>query len=93
ILKGYAAIYDDSDDKDAWFEKIRSLCEPNGFSPDVKAYKQNPEAFLGHVGDVSGLIRMATTGRKNTPDMYEVLRTLGRDEVVARLTRAAEELK
>ena len=93
VLNGYAEIYDDADDKDGWFGKIRSLCEPNGFSPDVKAYKQNPEAFLGHVGDVSGLIRMATTGRQNTPDMYEVLRTLGREEVVARLHRAVEELK
>lgn len=93
VLTGYADIYDDADDKDGWFGKIRSLCEPNGFSPDVKAYKQNPEAFLGHVGDVSGLIRMATTGRQNTPDMYEVLRTLGREEVVARLRRAVEELK
>ncbi len=93
VLTGYADIYDDADDKDGWFGKIRSLCEPNGFSPDVKAYKQNPEAFLGHVGDVSGLIRMATTGRQNTPDMYEVLRTLGREEVVARLHRAVEELK
>lgn len=93
ILEGYAKVYDPADDKDAWFGKIRDLCEPNGFSPDVKAYKQDPEAFLGHVGDVSGLIRMATTGRKNTPDMYEVLRTIGREEVIARLNRAIEELR
>lgn len=93
ILEAYATVYDPKDDKDTWFGKIRDLCEPNGFSPDVKAYKQNPEAFSGHVGDVSGLIRMATTGRKNTPDMCEVLRTLGKEEVVARLNRAVEELR
>lgn len=93
VLGAYAEVYDETDDKDTWFNKIKDLCEPNGFSPDVKAYKQNPEQFLGHVGDVSGLIRMAVTGRQNTPDMYEVLRTLGQTEVAKRLRRALEELK
>lgn len=90
ILSDYAAIYDAADDKDTWFEKIKALCEPNGFTPNVKEYKANPDAFKGHVGDVSTVIRVAVTGRTNTPDLCTILRLLGEDEVQERL-HAAEE--
>lgn len=90
ILSDYAAVYDAADDKDTWFEKIKSLCEPNGFTPNVKEYKANPDAFKGHVGDVSTVIRVAVTGRTNTPDLCTILRLLGEDEVQERL-HAAEE--
>lgn len=90
ILSDYAAIYDAADDKDTWFEKIKALCEPNGFTPNVKEYKANPDAFKGHVGDVSTVIRVAVTGRTNTPDLCTILRLLGEDEVQKRL-HAAEE--
>lgn len=90
ILSDYAAVYDATDDKDTWFEKIKALCEPNGFTPNVKEYKATPEAFKGHVGDVSTVIRVAVTGRTNTPDLCTILRLLGEDEVQERL-HAAEE--
>ncbi len=88
ILTRYAEVFNEADDKDAWFAKIKSMCEPLGFSPDVKAYKKNPEGFKGHVGDVSSVIRVAVTGRRNTPDLYEVLRLLGKERVLARLEQA-----
>lgn len=89
ILKDYAAVYSAADDKDAWFEKIKALCAPNGFTPNVKEYKANPDAFKGHVGDVSTVIRIAVTGRQNTPDLCTILQLLGEDTVQARLADAA----
>ena len=86
ILTEYIKVYDTEDDKDTWFNKIKSLCEPLGFTPNVKEYKQNPESFKGHVGDVSTVIRLAVTGRKNTPDLYSIMKLLGKDEVVKRLS-------
>ena len=86
ILKEYIKVYDINDDKDTWFNKIKELCEPLGFTPNVKEYKQNPENFKGHVGDVSTVIRLAVTGRKNTPDLYSIMKLLGEDEVVKRLS-------
>ena len=86
ILTEYIKVYDINDDKDAWFNKIKGLCEPLGFTPNVKEYKQNPESFKGHVGDVSTVIRLAVTGRKNTPDLYSIMKLLGKDEVVKRLS-------
>ncbi len=88
VLDAYIAAYDENDDKDTWFQKLKDLCEPLGFKPNVKEYKKNPEAYKGHVGDVSGVIRVATTGRRNTPDLYYVLKYLGKDRVIARLNAA-----
>jgi len=85
VLQAYLDVYDPADDKDAWFAKIKSICEPLGYCPDVKAYKAAPEAWKGHVGDVSGAIRMAVTGRENTPDLWAVMRVIGEERVRARL--------
>ncbi len=84
ILSEYAKVYSPEDDKDVWFNKIKELCEPLGFTPNVKEYKQNPESFKGHVGDVSTVIRLALTGRKNTPDLHAIMKLLGKDEVIKR---------
>lgn len=89
ILESYLDVYSASDDRDAWFEKVKALCAPHGFTPNVKEYKENPEAFKGHVGDVSTVLRIAATGRINTPDLCTILRLLGEDEVRARLSDAA----
>lgn len=86
ILAEYIKVYDTNDDKDTWFNKIKGICEPLGFTPNVKEYKQNPENFKGHVGDVSTVIRLAVTGRKNTPDLYSIMKLLGKEEVIKRLS-------
>jgi len=88
ILKAYLAVYDASDDKDAWFAKIKDMCEPLGYTPNVKEYKQNPDAFKGHVGDVSAVIRLAVTSRLNTPDLHAIMALLGGDKVRARINQA-----
>ncbi len=87
ILSEYAKVYSPEDDKDVWFNKIKGLCEPLGFTPNVKEYKQNPESFKGHVGDVSTVIRLAVTGRKNTPDLCSIMKLLGKEEVIKRLSQ------
>ncbi len=88
VLKAYKDAYNPADDKDAWFQRIKDLCEPLGFTPNVKEYKQNPDAFKGHVGDVSTIIRVATTGRTNTPDLHAILAILGENTVKARIDAA-----
>ena len=88
ILKAYLKEYNPSDDKQQWFDRIKALCEPLGYTPNVKEYKKNPDAFKGHVGDVSTVIRLAVTGRKNTPDLYAIMSLLGEDKVKERLSDA-----
>ncbi|MBP3381570.1 MAG: hypothetical protein J6L00_02895 [Clostridia bacterium] len=90
ILNAYANVYDPTQDKQAWFDTVKSICANLGFSPDVKAYKQNPDAFKGHVGDVSTVIRIAVTGRRNTPDLCAIMQLLGKERVLTRMANFAK---
>ena len=47
--------------------------------------KNNPNKYKGHVGDVCEAIRVMTTGRDKSPDLYEILRILGKDKLKHRL--------
>lgn len=93
VLEKYRDIVDINDDKDAWFDKIKSLCQPCGCTPSVKEYKADPTAFKGHVGDVSTVIRVALTGRTNTPDLYYITALLGEARVKTRIDRAIAHYK
>ena len=93
ILTEYAKIYDENDEKQVWFDKIKSICEPLGFSADMKAYKKNPQDYKGSVADVSGVIRVAITGRRMSPDLYFVKKLLGSNEVQNRLNNAINAVK
>ena len=93
VLEKYLDVFDINDDKDAWFEKIKSICEPCGCTPNVKEFKQNPDAFKGHVGDVSTCIRVALTGRTNTPDLFSITALLGEDRVRQRINNAVNHYK
>jgi len=91
ILSKYAEVYDPAQDKDAWFATVKSICEGLGFCPDVKQYKADPTAWKGHVGDVSTVIRIAMTGRRNTPDLCSIMQQLGTEQVHDRLQTAIHE--
>ena len=76
--------YDENDDKQQWFDKIKELAGELGYAKEVKEYKANPESYKAHVGDVSTVLRVALTGRTNTPDMYEIMQVLGRESIEKR---------
>ncbi len=88
VLQGFAEIYDEKDDNSAWFEKVKTVAGANGFATDMKAYKANPEAFPGNVSDVAEMLRIATTGLSNTPDLWTIMQILGKDRTLARLNAA-----
>ena len=86
ILNSYADKYFDlNDDKQTWFDKLKDLAEEFGYAREVKEFKANPDKYEAHVGDISTLIRIAVTGRTNTPDLYEIMKVLGKDRVIERL--------
>ena len=86
ILDLYVSKYFDiNDDKQTWFDKMKDLAEEMGYAREVKEFKANPDKYEAHVGDVSTVIRIALTGRTNTPDMYEIMQVLGKDKVIERL--------
>ena len=92
VLSGFAQVYDYADDCSAWFEKVKSVAAANGFATDMKAYKADPTAFPGNVSDVAEMLRIATTGLANTPDLWTIMQILGKDRTLARLNKAMQAL-
>ena len=88
ILSTYLEKYFNSnDDKQTWFDKIKDLAEELGYAREVKMYKQEPEKWPGHVGDISTVIRVSLTGRRNTPDLYEIMQVLGEESIKRRINK------
>ena len=92
IIEIYKEIYDETADKDTWFATLKEVATKVGFAAEVKEYKQNPEAFGGHVGDVSTVVRVAVTGRTRTPDLWGILKTLGKNKSIERMEKYIKEL-
>ena len=91
ILSLYLEKYFDiQDDKQTWFDKIKDLAEELGYAREVKMYKQEPEKWPGHVGDISTVLRVSLTGRQNTPDLYEIIQVLGKESTEKRITKVIE---
>ncbi len=88
ILREYLQGYAYEDDNDAWFGKVRLLAQELGYAAKPKDFKKNPDQYKGHVGHVSGVIRIALTGRTNSPDLWEVQQILGVEEVARRVNNA-----
>ena len=80
--------YNPEDDKQTWFNKIKELAGEMGYAEEVKEFKANPEMYKAHVGDVSTVLRIALTGRTNTPDMYEIMEVLGKTSMTKRFEKA-----
>ncbi len=91
-LSGFVDTFDNADDQNVWFEKIKSVADSLGYASDMKAYKAQPENYKGSIADISMFLRIAVTGRINSPDMYTVMQILGKDRVITRLTNMISSL-
>ena len=80
--------YNPEDDKQTWFNKIKELAGEMGYAEEVKEFKANPGMYKAHVGDVSTVLRIALTGRTNTPDMYEIMAVIGKKSMEERFKKA-----
>lgn len=77
--------YDENDDKDTWFNKVKELTEKLGYASNMKDYKKNPENYKGSVADISTVIRVAVTSRSQTPDLYCILKLLSKTRIKSRI--------
>ena len=86
ILNLYMSkYYDEADDQQTWFGKMKDMAEELGYAREVKEYKKEPEKWPGHVGDISTVLRVAITRRRNTPDLYEIMHVLSKANVEKRI--------
>ena len=87
ILKTYMEKYFNITDKEAWFNNIKTLTDELGYCSNMKEYKENPDKYKGSVADISTVIRVALTTKSMTPDLYEIMKLLGKDRIKERITK------
>lgn len=86
ILNDYVSnYYDENDDKDTWFDKMKLLAEKHGYASNNKEYKNNPDKYKGNITDIATVIRVAVTTSSMTPDLYEILKLLGKERIKNRI--------
>ncbi len=88
ILDVAAGAVSADDTAETWLGKMRGIAVSHGFAQDTKTFKADPTQFKGNLGDVAMVLRLALTGRTNTPDLFQLIQVLGEDRVKARLARA-----
>lgn len=92
LLSKYKTTIDLSADKQSWFDNLKAVVLECGFV-DMKTYKANPEAYKGNIADASNIVRVALTGRSNTPDLYEIMKLLGAEKINNRINYVLSNLK
>ncbi len=85
ILEEYLSAYSHEDDNSAWFDKLKAIAGKMGFASDMKAYKANPENYKGNVSDIAEVVRIAVTGKANTPDLWTIVHIMGEDQMRDRI--------
>ena len=88
VLNEYLATYSHNDDNNAWFNKLKDIADKFGFASDMKAYKKEPEKYKGNVSDIAEIIRIAITGRANTPDLWSIVHVMGEEQMTSRIEDA-----
>lgn len=85
ILTEYLASYAHEDDNTVWFDKLKAIADKLGFASDMKAYKANPENYKGNVSDIAEVVRIAVTGKANTPDLWTIIHIMGEGQMKERI--------
>ncbi|MBR2489798.1 MAG: glutamate--tRNA ligase [Clostridia bacterium] len=88
FLESYKNVYSPEDERQDWFDKIKAIAPEIGFASETKEYKANPDNYKGHAGDLSTVLRIAITGRRNTPDLCSIMQVLGKYECIKRIDSA-----
>lgn len=70
---------------DEWFQTVKEYALENGYAASPKDYKKEPELYKGHVGDLCEAIRVMVTGRTKSPDLFSIMKVLGKDRINERI--------
>lgn len=85
VLDGFSELYDEADDNTVWFGKVKQVAEDVGFASEMSVYKAEPEKFGGSVSDIAEILRIAVTGKPNSPDLCSIMKILGGARSVERM--------
>ena len=85
LVNDYLKVLNLDVDNESWFNGVKEFAINNGYASSPKEYKNNPESFKGHVGDICEAIRVMVTGRTKSPDLFSILKILGKKRIEERI--------
>lgn len=88
VLNGFAKVYNPDDDNSAWFSKLKEVASAAGFASEMSDWKVHPENYKGSVSDAAEILRIAVTGKANSPDLCTIMGILGKERTLKRLSSA-----
>lgn len=92
IKEYFTSIYDENDTEEEWFNKVKDYASSKGFATNRKEYKENPEKFLGNIADFCSIIRVMLTTTNTSPNMYDLLKIYGKENLLNRVDRFLKEI-
>ena len=85
FLNEYLKTFKMPSSNEEWFNNVKELAGRLRYATDNKLYKQSPQSYKGNTAKACEFIRIAITGRKNSPTLYTIMTILGEDETKKRL--------
>ena len=92
ILFDFVNSYDDKDEEQVWFDNMKKICEKYNYATNMKEFKETPEKFAGSIVDATAFLRVALTGKKDSPNIYQIMHFIGKDETLCRVKKLIEKL-
>ena len=90
LIKEYMEQIDLTVTNDEWFNKTKEFAIEHGYAGSPKEYKKSPEEYKGHVGDICEALRVMITGRTKSPDLFSIMKILGKDRINNRIEQYKE---
>lgn len=90
LIKEYVEQIDLSVTNEEWFNKTKEFAIEHGYAGSPKEYKKAPEEYKGHVGDICEALRVMITGRTKSPDLFSIMKILGKDRINNRIEQYKE---
>lgn len=72
-------------DENAWYQETKVSAGNIGYCCDMKEYKASPDKYFGNINDACEILRVVLTGRKITPNLFSIMKILGKEEVKRRI--------
>lgn len=85
LIEAYLNVLNLDCTNEEWFSDVKKFAVNNGYAESPKDYKKEPDKYKGHVGDICEAIRVIVTGRTKSPDLFSILKILGKEKIKERI--------
>ncbi|MDR3168614.1 MAG: hypothetical protein LBU27_02430 [Candidatus Peribacteria bacterium] len=84
FIREYSEVVNlETDDVLVWFEQLKEIGKKYGYASNTAEFKEG--GYIGKVGDLAMFLRIQLCNAKQTPDLFSVMKVMGKERVRDRL--------